>query len=359
MAKLIDCDITQFLKKYSKRSIFVIGVGRIFQKFFEYFPLGYNVIYAADNDIQKQGNSISAGGINVEIKSIDDIEKDYDGSQIILITNLSSLVPIMEQLCGYTKLEEALCFHASMMMDRCKKGQVDYIAGKQRIPKKIHYCWFGDKPIPEEYQECIDSWKKYCPDYEIIRWNENNYDITKKRYMREAYEKKQWGFVPDYARLDIIYEYGGIYFDTDIEIIRSFDKLLTEGAFFGFHNYVEINPGLGFGAQSKHPFIKELMEQYDDKRFIKDDGSIDNRTCISYSQHIFKSHGFVFDNTLQRHDDVTVFPTEVFNPTGALGINNLFSDNTFSFNHSARSWDTPSNHNDYDKIKNGEWKKFV
>ena len=94
-----------------------------------------------------------------------------------------------------------------------------------RIPKIIHYCWIGTKEKPESVQYCIESWKKFCPDYEIIEWNESNY-FTKNEYMKEAYEAKKWGFVPDYARLDIIYNYGGIYPDTDVEIIKSFDEYL-------------------------------------------------------------------------------------------------------------------------------------
>ena len=93
------------------------------------------------------------------------------------------------------------------------------------IPKKIHYCWFGGNPMPEKDKKCIESWKRYCPDYEIIRWDESNYDVSKNRYMKEAYEEKKWGFVPDYARLDIIYNEGGIYLDTDVELVKNLDDL--------------------------------------------------------------------------------------------------------------------------------------
>ena len=101
------------------------------------------------------------------------------------------------------------------------------------IPKKIHYCWFGGNPLPELAIRCIESWKKYCPDYEIIRWDESNYDVTKNKYMYQAYENKRWGFVPDYARLDIIYNYGGIYLDTDVELLNSLDDLLDQKCFLG------------------------------------------------------------------------------------------------------------------------------
>ena len=102
------------------------------------------------------------------------------------------------------------------------------------IPKIIHYCWFGGAELPEKDRKCIESWKKFCPDYQIIEWNENNYDVTKNTYMYQAYQAKKWGFVPDYARLDIIYQHGGIYLDTDVELVKNLDSLLENDAFMGF-----------------------------------------------------------------------------------------------------------------------------
>ena len=119
------------------------------------------------------------------------------------------------------------------------------------IPKKIHYCWIGGNPLPELAIKCIESWKKYCPDYEIIEWNEKNYDFRKNQFMREAYDEKKWGFVPDYARLDIIYEHGGIYLDTDVEIIKPLDSLLKEQGFAGMEQPGIVALGLGFGAEPK------------------------------------------------------------------------------------------------------------
>ena len=118
------------------------------------------------------------------------------------------------------------------------------------IPKVIHYCWFGGNPLPESAKKCIDSWKKYCPDYEIVEWNENNFDISKNQYCREAYEAGKWAFVSDFARFDIIYKYGGVYFDTDVEVIKPIDSLIEQGAFMGVERNKPINvaPGLGIAA---------------------------------------------------------------------------------------------------------------
>ena len=112
------------------------------------------------------------------------------------------------------------------------------------IPKIIHYCWFGGKPFPSAVQKCIDSWKKYLPDYEIREWNETNYDLDKCKFAKEAYDQKKWAFVTDFVRLDVVYQYGGIYFDTDVEVIKSFDDLLNNKAFLGFDDDCMFNTGL-------------------------------------------------------------------------------------------------------------------
>ena len=151
---------------------------------------------------------------------------------------------------------------------------------EQKIPKIIHYCWFGGNPFPELAQKCIASWKKFCPDYEIKEWNESNYDVTKNQYMREAFENKQWAFVSDYARLDIIYENGGIYLDTDVELLKPLDDLLILTGFMGFEENKKLcATGLGFGAVPKLPIIKEMRDDYDNIIFIKEDGSFDQTPC--------------------------------------------------------------------------------
>ena len=146
------------------------------------------------------------------------------------------------------------------------------------IPKIIHYCWVGRSPKPESVLYCIESWRKYCPDYTIIEWNEDNYDFTKNKYMKQAYEKRKWGFVPDYARLDIVYNYGGIYLDTDVEIISNIDHLLDNVAFMGFENTGDgkyfVNCGQGFGAVPNNEVIGLMRDNYDDLEFIKKDGTL-------------------------------------------------------------------------------------
>ena len=121
------------------------------------------------------------------------------------------------------------------------------------IPKIIHYCWFGGNPLPASALKCIESWRKYCPDYEIKEWNESNYDVNKIRYSSQAYQAKKYAFVSDYARFDILYQWGGLYFDTDVEVIRPIDDILAKGAFLGLETSETVNPGLGMAVSPNDP----------------------------------------------------------------------------------------------------------
>ena len=149
-----------------------------------------------------------------------------------------------------------------------------------KIPKTIHYCWFGGNPKSKIINKCIKSWKKYCPDYQIIEWNESNFDINCNKYVSEAYQNKKWAFVSDYARLWIIYNNGGIYLDTDVELIKNLDELLGNDAFFSSENNLNINTGLGFGATKNNVSVKMLLDSYENIGFIDEKtGKMDLTPC--------------------------------------------------------------------------------
>ena len=222
------------------------------------------------------------------------------------------------------------------------------------IPKKIHYCWIGGNPLPKSAKKCIASWKKYCPDYEIIEWNETNYDFTKNQYMREALEAKKWGFVPDYARLDIIYQHGGIYLDTDVEIIKSFDPLLCNKGFAGFESEENVNFGQGFGAEPGNEVIKELMHSYEKLSFKNDDGSLNMIASPKLNTDALVELGLKQDNTRQELlDCFSIYPIEYFCPKAYLDGVIRKTDNTFSIHHFDATW-FPE---DWQEVKKARWKK--
>ena len=207
------------------------------------------------------------------------------------------------------------------------------------IPKKIHYCWIGGNPLPKSAKKCIASWEKYCPDYEIIEWNETNYDFKKNQYMKEAFEAKKWGFVPDYARLDIIYQYGGIYLDTDVEIIKSFDQLLSNKGFAGFENPEFVALGLGFGAEAGNPVIKALMDSYDDLHFVNHDGSLNMIASPELNTTALENIGLNRNGEIQTIGNCfTVYPSDWFCPKSLYDGIIRKTENTYSIHHFDASW---------------------
>lgn len=208
------------------------------------------------------------------------------------------------------------------------------------IPKTIHYCWFGGNELPPLAKKCIKSWKKYCKGYKIIRWDESNFDISSAPlYVRQAYEAKKWAYVTDYVRLEIVYENGGIYFDTDVEVIRSFDPLLKYQAFLGFEDNEYVNTGIGFGSERKFEILKKLMEQYDDIPFINEDGSFDNTPCPVRNTEVFIDCGLNQNgNTQQIKDEVMVFSKDYFCPKSFVDGIIRITENTYSIHHFDASW---------------------
>ena len=208
------------------------------------------------------------------------------------------------------------------------------------IPKIIHYCWFGHNPKPKLAQKCIKSWKKYCPDYEIIEWNEDNYDLSSAPlYVRQAYEAKKWAFVTDYIRLQVVYENGGIYMDTDVELKKPLDPLLDRAAYFGFENGSVVNTGIGFGAQKGTAILKDLMEDYNGISFVQEDGSYDLLPCPQRSLKVFLAHGLKPDDSLQiLTGNVLVLPSVYLCPIDSVMKIRTYSPDTISIHWFDASW---------------------
>lgn len=212
------------------------------------------------------------------------------------------------------------------------------------IPKKIHYCWFGGKSLDKLGQKCLNSWKKFFPDYEIIEWNESNFDINSCQYAKEAYDAKKWAFVSDYARFKILYEHGGVYFDTDVEVVKSFEDILDKGNFMGCERrWDTVAPGLGMATTPKLEIIKEIIDDYEQSRFIKEDGTYDLTTIVERTTKILKKNGLINTDIIQIVKGINVYPPEYFCPinmeTGKLKI----TENTYSIHRFAGSWEKKSN----------------
>jgi len=215
------------------------------------------------------------------------------------------------------------------------------------IPKVIHYCWFGGNPLPEDAKRCIASWRRYMPDYEIKEWNETNFDVHVNTYCSQAYEAKKYAFVSDYARLWVLYNYGGVYFDTDVEVIKPLSNILQKGAYMGCETsptekrpIITVNPGLGFAIDARHAILKELLDNYDQRTFIKDDGKLDQKTIVATTTEILLKHGLECINGIQDIEGITIYPKEYFCPIGINGDEQI-TTNTYTIHHFAQSWRSP------------------
>lgn len=205
------------------------------------------------------------------------------------------------------------------------------------IPKIIHYCWFGGQPLPELAVHCIESWKKYCPDYKIIRWDETNTNLQENDYIKEAYKIKKWAFITDYVRLKVLYEYGGIYMDTDVEVFKNLDCFLTEKAFSGFESVDHVPTGI-MASESKHPFFKELLDYYKGRHFIKDDGSYDETTNVITITNIAVANGLQLNDQKQTVCDMTFYPHDFFCPKDHRSGKTFLTNNTYCIHHFNGSW---------------------
>lgn len=214
------------------------------------------------------------------------------------------------------------------------------------IPKVIHYCWFGRGDLPSEALRCIDSWKRVLPEYEIVRWDEDSFDITCNRYVREAYEAKKYAFVSDYVRLYALYHHGGVYMDTDVEVLKSFDPYLHHRAFSGFENVYQVPTGVMACEQGFEGF-GELLRDYDDRSFTKSDGTLDLTTNVKVITDHYVKRGLKRNNKLQVVDGLALYPNIVFCPYLHEIGSSVFNKETVAIHHKYGSW-----------IPSEQWKEY-
>ena len=215
------------------------------------------------------------------------------------------------------------------------------------IPKIIHYCWFGRNPLPPLATKCISSWKKYLPDYEIKEWNEDNFDINAIEYTKEAYAARKYAFVSDYARFWILYQYGGLYFDTDVEIIRPIDDIVKRGAFMGCETnggkdtQISVAPGLGLGFEKGNSLLKELIDLYSNMHFLKEDGTPNlSTTIVGHTTEYLKTKGLKNTSGIQEVEGIFIYPSEYFCPINVVTDKLHVTENTRSIHHYAATWQT-------------------
>lgn len=207
------------------------------------------------------------------------------------------------------------------------------------IPKIIHYCWFGGNPLPKDAQKCIASWKKFFPGYEIKQWNESNFDVNCCPYVKEAYEAKKYAFVSDYARFWMLYHEGGVYFDTDVEVIRDMSSVIADGSFMGFEKGLEgsemgVNPGLGLGIEARNSIIRDILSLYQAKSSF----DIGEGTIVHFTTEVLSRYGLIRENYKQKVGGIVIYPADYFCPMDSTTGITTITDNTVSIHHYSCSW---------------------
>lgn len=214
------------------------------------------------------------------------------------------------------------------------------------IPKTIHYCWFGKKPLPRSALKCIESWKKYLPNYKIIEWNESNFDVSVCNYCAQAYQRGKYAFVSDYARVWILYHNGGIYFDTDVELIAPMDDILAKGPWMGLEiqpndnsQSIAVNTGLGFAAEKNDYLLMEILMRYSSLSFLPESGGINtDYAIVRLVTDALLAHGMQRTSFPQKVEGFTIYPASVFNPMNSVTGKISLTPETKAIHHYDNSW---------------------
>lgn len=343
----LECCLFSELSKYvinEEKRIIMFGSGAIGQVSTPEILNSYNLLSYVDcyidNDEKKWNQTIAVCGKSFTIRSPQYLESC--SSKTIILLNISRYTEVLKQLESMKCTNDMECYLMPMMLihNFCNSASegIPVKSASLLIPKKLHYMWLGRNPIPDKLLKCIDSWKKYCPDYEIIEWNEDNYDINKHLYMKQAYENKAFGFVPDYARLDILYNEGGFYLDTDVELKRNLDDLLCQEAFCGVEKWQIINFGGLSGAIKGHPMIKKFLDAREDILFIDLNGNQNRNTCGYYDTQVAIREGYKINGKTQNICGMNIYAYDYFQPFDYMsGIVNE-TKNTYSVHWFNGGW---------------------
>ena len=270
-----------------------------------------------------------------------------DLRRIIIIITTSKFKDVIGQLSLYPHLDSVFLTYYGFIKDNIVKKDImsttqamlEIPQGQEQIPRVIHYCWFGRKAIPKQQEKWMESWTRFCPDYEIVRWDESNYDVHKIPYISEAYNSAKYSFVSDYARLDVLYKYGGIYLDTDVEVLKPLDDLLCQKAFMGIEFPANmVATGLGVGAIANHKTIKLLMDDYENRHFVQKDGTLDLTTCPVIQSNTLSTLGFRMNGSRQTIAEIEIYPYVMFSPFVPYSRRIIYNDVSYLCHHYVASW---------------------
>lgn len=348
--------ISELKSKVGDAGIILIGAGRVAQSIVDSLELNFR--FAVDNSLSKQGTELKGKCITVPVYDWQYLREHCNNDDVLLITpvfadDLLKQIGADDTLCDKEVYLYSYIWSIQWDIDRIKASQVPFEITKGSmpiIPKTIHYFWFSGDPYPDKVKRCIDSWHKYCPDFEFRKWDLDSYQ-TDNQFCNEALSKGIWAFASDYGRCDVLYKYGGIYLDTDVEVVKSLDDLLYDGGFFCFESARGVDPGSGMGAVRGHSVFEEIRKKYESIHFINEDGSENRVNILDQYTSVLIGHGLVTNGEYQIIGDIAVYPPLVFSPYSyRTGIDSRY-EKTYAVHHWVSAWRSVSQKREIEEKK--------
>lgn len=342
----LDISISELEEFTFDKQIILFGAGELLRGvasiFFSSSKIPSRVKYIVDN--MRVGEKINWCGKEHIIREPNCILGEKNCT--IIIVNKNNLSDIVAQIDSMN-LDDSIslvyfyfivaksCGKDSLLLNEMGEVEVNEMKSFPRIPKKIHTFWFSGEELPKEYRYCIDSWNKYCPEYDVIVWDLNSY-YSQNTFFCKAIDSRKWAFAADYARLDVLFREGGVYMDADIEVIRNIDYFLKYNAFFSFDAYNCIGLEI-FGTISQNELIGELLSFYNKQDFFVND--LVRQTQPLFISNVIKDYGVNLDGNTQYMNNMLFASRNVFNPEdGMLYETYVMNDNTYTIHHSCSAW---------------------
>lgn len=336
----VKCNnINQLNILMKNKRIICWGIGNYFRAFIDSCLSNeetYNLVYLIDNAPDMQNSYRKVNEKQIPVISFQEYLKHRCEDDLIIITTVHYKKIIAQVNASDRKI--SFIPYALVQHGRNERNCILRREDTMQIPAKIHYCWFGRNEIPLKDREYIAGWEKLCPKYEIVCWNEDNFDIDRNEYVRYAYSKKKWAFVADYVRMYVLYHEGGIYLDTDVELLKNLDELRYQYAYMGMEESGCVNSGVGMGTVSGNPVIREVLQLYDSITKSDIESWTKWKVNAEWESDVLRKYGFVANNQYQIVKNIAIYPSEFFSPV-LVGQKKIeLSNQTFSIHHYHYSW---------------------
>lgn len=334
---------SEFEAKSRKKKVIAFGAAdflRMISQNFQELKLDEKIYYVLDSDRSKEGAVIRVKDTEKKIYAPEQLQKENPNEILILITSSVYAYEIYTQLNQNIKLKDTDCFILSLMIgwhEEIREIPCYKKEDTNKIPKRIHCFWFSKEKKTALAEKCMESWRRICHDYEITEWNTDSYDVTTNTYMYQAYQEKNWAYVSDYARLDVVYRYGGIYLDLDVILLKRPDLLLRHDFFIGFDYYRGIEAA-AFGARQGCPVLKEMLEIYKNKKFDPDTGTNLLNLQPIYLDRFFEAKGFQINGRYQEKDGIAIYPKEIFSARNIFTMEDDIQTETIGVHCCVSGW---------------------